>query len=90
MDEGKKQYKDLITEVIAKQSIILGPDIAILKAKNIKEIKVTDDGKVLEISGDPGVALKKLIDQYVELSGQIVKTALNSIFIKYPEVERIV
>ena len=32
---NKKQYLSLLSEIIAKQIIILGPDIAILKAKNI-------------------------------------------------------
>ncbi len=83
----KEQYKAVISEVIAKQVVILGPEIAVLKAKNVPELEVSSNGVVTDIKGDPQVALQKLIDQYVELSGQIVKNALGPIFTKYPSVK---
>ena len=85
----ENQYEELITEVIEKQSIILGPDIAILKARNVSELVIDDQGKVTEIKGDKKAALQKIINVYVELSGMIVKNALGSIFEKYPGVEKI-
>ena len=57
--------------------------------KNVSLIKVSDDCKVTEITGNPELALKKLIDQYVELSGMIVKNALGSIFAKYPSIKKV-
>jgi len=87
--ENEHQYEELISEVIAKQSIILGPDIAIVKARNVAELVVNDQGKVIEIKGDPGTALQKIVNEYVELSGMIVKNALGSIFEKYPDVKKI-
>ena len=81
-----EQYKALISEVIKKQIIILGPDIAVLKARNVAGLTIDKDGTVTDIKGDPADALEKLIDTYVELSGQIVKNALGSIFTKYPAV----
>lgn len=87
--EQKEQYKSLIIEIIAKQAVILGPEIAILKAKNVPGIVVSGDGTVTDISGNPEEALKKLIDEYVDLSGQIVKNALGSIFSKYPNIKKI-
>ena len=85
----ENQYEELISEVIEKQSIILGPDIAILKARNVSELVIDDQGKVTEIKGDKKAALQKIINVYVELSGMIVKNALGSIFEKYPGVEKI-
>ena len=85
----ENQYEELISEVIEKQSIILGPDIAILKARNVPELVIDDQGKVTEIKGDKKAALQKIINVYVELSGMIVKNALGSIFEKYPGVEKI-
>lgn len=84
--EQIEQYKAVMTEIIAKQSIILGPEMALMRAKKVAEISFTD-GKVSEVQGDPSEALKKLIDAYVELSGQIVRNALGPIFTKYPEVK---
>jgi len=57
-----------------------------LRAKKVTEISFVD-GKVAEVQGDPAQALKKLIDAYVELSGQIVRNALGPIFTKYPEIK---
>lgn len=88
MDE-KQQYQGLITDIIAKQSVILGPQIAVLKARNVSNLVVDDNGIVTEIKGDPTTVLQKLIDEYVELSGQIVKNALGSIFAKYPTIKKI-
>lgn len=87
MDQ-KEQYKAVMSEIITKQSIILGPDMAIARAKKVSEIEVGDKGEVLDIKGAPGDALKRLVDTYVELSGQIVKNALGSIFVKYPEIKQ--
>lgn len=80
----KEQYAALISEVIAKQSVILGSEMAILKARKVPGLTVDLQGKVLDISGDPKEKLQNLVDVYVELSGQIVKNALGSVFAKYP------
>lgn len=84
----KEQYLELLTEIIKKQAVILGPEIAILKARNVSELVVDKDGKVTDVVGDPDAATKKLVDEYVALSGQIVKTALNSVFTKYPSLKQ--
>lgn len=81
------QYKALMTEVIQKQIVILGPNISVLKARNVKELKVQDDGAVTEINGDPQAVLQKLLDEYVALSGLIVKNVLGSIMGRYPEIK---
>lgn len=85
----KELYKTLMTEIIQKQSVILGPQIAILKARNVSILTISDDGHVVDIKGDVRRALQDLVDEYVKLSGQIVKNALGSIFTKYPQVEGI-
>jgi len=86
MANSNEDYKKLITEVIQKQVVILGPDIAIMKAKNIKGLVLAEDGAVTAIKGDPQVALKQLIDEYVSLSGLIVKKAMEPLLQKYPSV----
>jgi hypothetical protein len=86
--ENKEEYRQLMTEIISKQAVILGPEIAIMRARGVKGIVVTDEGEVGKIEGDHKEALQHLIDQYVQLSGQIVKATLGSIFQKYPSVEK--
>ena len=85
MNEAE-QYTALISEIIKKQSIILGPEIAILNARSVPGLMVDNDGKVTGVGDNPKDTLQTLVDQYVELSGQIVKNALGSIFAKYPNI----
>ena len=87
--EEKSQYISLISEIIAKQAVILGPDIAILKARNVLGLMIDNSGKVTDLKGDPADAVEQLIDEYVQLSGQIVKSALSSIFTKYPDIKKV-
>jgi hypothetical protein len=85
---SNEEYKALITEIIEKQAVILGPDIAILKARSVPGLKVSDDGKVTDIQADAKETVQKLIDEYVDLSGQIIKGALASVFTKYPSLNK--
>ena len=89
MADDKEQYKSLFSEIIAKQAVILGPDIAVLKARSVPGLEVADDGKVSDYTGEPQEIVQKLVDTYVELSGQIVKNALSSVFTKYPSLKKV-
>lgn len=86
--DNRDKYKSLISEVIAKESVILGPDIAILKARNVPELVISDKGEVIDVKGNPDEAVQKLIEEYVNLSGLIVKNVTKSIFEKYPMVQQ--
>lgn len=82
----KTQYAALMTEIIKKQIIILGPDISLLKARSIPELRVSDDGTVVSVGANPAQALQQLIDAYVDLSGLIVKNAIDPLMKKYPTI----
>lgn len=85
--ENNQEYAQLITQIIQKQVAILGPDVAILKAQNVEGLKVSKEGEVKEINKEPQKALEDLIDQYVGLSGQIVKSAIKPLLADYPDLE---
>jgi hypothetical protein len=87
MEPTNTDYKQMLSEIIKKQIVILGPQIALLKARGVAGLKVSDEGDVIGISGPEQVVLQKLIDEYVALSGEIVKNAVNSIFQKYPSIQ---
>jgi hypothetical protein len=82
-----ENYKNVIDEIIAKQTVVLGPDIVLLKARNVKGLNLTADGKVESIDGDPQQVLQNLVNEYVNLSGQIMKNILNPVLQKYPEIK---
>jgi hypothetical protein len=78
-------YKKLLTEVIQKQMVILGPSIALAKARNVKGLTVGDDGTVVNIEGQPQELIQGLIDQFVQLSGLIVKKTMEPLLSVYPD-----
>ncbi|MBI4363266.1 MAG: hypothetical protein HY545_00250 [Candidatus Doudnabacteria bacterium] len=82
-----EDYKNLINDIIAKQTVVLGSDIVLLKAKNVSGLALDSSGKVISLSGNPQEILQKLIDEYVTLSGQIVKNILTPILEKYPDIK---
>jgi hypothetical protein len=88
-EQEQEQYIAILNEIIAKQAVILGPDIAVLKARSVKDLEINDEGKVVSINGDASVKMQELVNAYVELSGMIVKNALGSIFEKYPGIGKV-
>ncbi len=83
----QENYKNLINDIIAKQTVILGPDIVILKARNVAGLTLDATGKVTDISGDPQQVLQNLINEYIALSGQIVRNILSPVLAKYPDIK---
>ncbi len=77
-------YKTLLTQVIQKQMVILGPTITLAKARNVKGLTVADDGTVTGIQGQPQETIQALIDQFVQLSGLIVKKTMEPLLSVYP------
>ena len=78
-------YKKLLTDVIKKQIVILGPQITLAKARNVKGLTITDDGTVTDMQGPPQELIQSLIDQFVQLSGLIVKKTMEPLLSGYPD-----
>lgn len=85
MQPQTTDYRQLFTEIIHKQIVILGPNITIAKAKNVQGIEVDSTGQVTALTGDPQILLQALISQFVELSGLIVKKTMESILAIHPD-----
>lgn len=79
-------HKKLLTEVIKKQIVILGPDITLVKARNVKGLTVADDGTVTELTGNHQEITQQLIDQFMELSGLIVKKTMEPLLANLPNI----
>lgn len=78
------ETKKLFSELIKKQMLILGPDITLAKVKNVPGVTVDANGEVTSIQGDSQQLLQAIINQFVELSGMIVKKTMESILTSYP------
>jgi hypothetical protein len=83
----ESEYKKMLTDLIQKQMVVLGPNIALDKARKVPGVKVNDDGSVLDMDGDPQMVLKGVANEYMNLSGQIAQMTLNSLLEKYPQVK---
>lgn len=81
------QYRNILTDLIKKQMLMLGPNVAIGQARRVEGITVSEDGTVSDIKGDPQQILSKVADQYMSLSGQIAKMTLESVVAKYPDIK---
>ena len=80
-------YENLIGEIVRKQMDILGPDMAVRTANQVTGLEIDDQGVVSKLDGDPEQILQKLVEQYISLSGEIVRNILNPVFQKYPEIK---
>lgn len=83
--QNPQDYKKLLTDVIKKQIVVLGPQITLAKARNVKGLTVSDDGTVTEMRGQPQEMIQALIDQFVQLSGEIVKKTMEPLLSAYPD-----
>lgn len=81
------QYQQILTDLIKKQMVILGPNVALGQARKVTGLTVGDDGTVTALSGDPQQILSEVAKQYIALSGQIAQMTLDSIITKYPGVK---
>jgi len=72
-----QEILDTVNEIIKKQAVILGPEIAVLKAREVEGLVFSGDDVVTDIKGDLHDVLQEVVDKYVSLSGQIVKKAME-------------
>lgn len=84
---GDSDYQSLLSDLIKKQMVMLGPAVALSKARKVAGLTVSDSGQVSAISGDPQEALKALAGEYMALSGQIAQMTLDSLLEKYPGIK---
>ncbi len=85
---GDSDYQNLLSDLIKKQMVMLGPAVALSKVRKVTAITCDDSGGVTGISGDPQLALKALAGEYMALSGQIAQMTLDSLLEKYPAIKK--
>lgn len=79
MNISAQDYKSLLTDIIKKQIVILGPAITLAKIRQVRGLSVADDGTVTGISDKPEAINKQLIEHFTELSGPIVKKTMSQL-----------
>lgn len=89
MQQDLSSYKKMLSDLIQKQMVILGPKISLDKARKIQGLELDESGQVTGIKGDPALVLKSLANEYMNLSGQIAKMTLDTLLEKYPGVKSV-
>ena len=82
----EEDYQALLSDLVKKQMVMLGPNVALATARKVSGLSVADDGVVTALSEDPQVILSAVAKQYMVLSGAIAQMTLESIIAKYPGV----
>lgn len=85
--DPKLQYQNVLTDLIKRQMVMLGPNVALGQARKVEGLVVDEDGTVTAITQDPQQVLSQVAKQYIALSGQIAQMTLDSIVTKYPGVK---
>ena len=83
-----EDYLSLLSDLVKKQMVMLGPNVAIGKARKVAGLTVAEDGQVTAISGEAQLALDQLAKEYMNLSGQIAQATLASLLEKYPNLKK--
>jgi len=72
--QDSSNTKEILTALIQKQMLILGPNVALGRARRVKDLTVSDDGAVTEIKGDANIASEALVNEFIALTGDVTKT----------------
>lgn len=72
-------YKKELQDLIKKQIVILGPDTVGAKVKNVPGLEIDAAGQILKADGDVKALLEKLVEQFVELSSEIVRKTMEAL-----------
>lgn len=78
----------MLSELIKKQIVMLGPSVALGKARKVAGLEVDNEGNVMNIKGDPQKVLKSLAQSYMEISAQIAQNTIDALLSKYPGIEK--
>jgi hypothetical protein len=78
------EYKNIIEEIIIEQTNIVGEKIAHNRVEATNVIKYGKDG--LEITIEPKLALKKLVDSFAEIFGDASTEVCEEIIKKHKNV----
>lgn len=80
----REQYTALIRDLIKKQGVIVGPEIATLQARQVRGLMLDDAGEVIDVGDDPLQTFQNLITRFARFSGGILGSTLSAIFAEHP------
>jgi hypothetical protein len=80
------KYKQLISEFVRQQMMVLGPNLATSTANRISGLEVNGVGSVVVLEGEPKIVLADLVAEFQKLSPQLATYLTHLIFVRYPDI----
>ena len=77
MTDAAQLYKQLLTDAIRKQMVILGPQITLLKVHNISGLTITNDGTIVSLGPKPEDTVTRFLEEFRDLSSPLVKKTMQ-------------
>lgn len=77
MSDAAQLYQKLLNEAIHKQMTVLGPQITLIKVRNVTGLTITDDGAIGTMSGNPEDVVTRFLEEFRELSAPMVKKTMQ-------------
>jgi hypothetical protein len=74
-----ERSKMILTSLIQKQMTILGPNVAIGRARRVSGLTLGDDGVVTAIQGDASEISQAVVNEYITLTGDVTKTLFEAL-----------
>lgn len=78
-------YKILYTNIIRRQIAILGPQLAVARARSVEGLTINDSGAVTAYDGDSKKVLNDLISSYVAIFGTISLESIKPLIESFPD-----
>lgn len=78
----QKDMRQVLSQVINLQSVILGPAVAVRIARKVGGFTVDDAGNVTAISGDGDQILEDLVQEYAYFSGEKTEEYVKAVLKK--------
>ena len=88
MTINQETYQQLLTKLIQEQMIILGPSIGLDIARQIKDLRIDENGNVLQILSDPQQILSDINKLYIEISPHTTRNTLLALLTQYPGIKK--
>lgn len=80
------RYQAALTDLVQRHMVVLGPNIALDKARKVAGLVLADDGSVSELTGDPKLVFKAVLDEYLSLAGPVAERLASAILKSHPDV----
>jgi hypothetical protein len=77
--QDSDKTKAILTALIQKQMLILGPNVALGRARRVQGLTVMDDGSVADMKGDADETSKALVNEFIALTGDITRTIFDAL-----------